>query len=105
LLQICKHNSLLQRYKQNSDIMIEFPICEKASLKSFIKVLRTYGLNQQRPSNIEGLDNSRWKTWVLVDQQEQTLQLRISKEEPLELDHEVAHTKLAKEELQEHDHQ
>jgi UDP-3-O-acyl-N-acetylglucosamine deacetylase len=84
--------------------MLELPICEKTSLKSFIKVLRTYGLDQQRPSNIKRLKNSRLKTQVLVDQQEQTLELRITKEEPLELDHEVAHTRLTKEERQVHDH-
>jgi hypothetical protein len=33
------------------------------------------------------------------------LQLKVIKEESLELNYETAHTRLAKEELQEHDHQ
>jgi hypothetical protein len=39
--------------------MLELPICEKTYFKSFIKVLRTYGLDQHRLSNIKGLENSR----------------------------------------------
>ncbi len=85
--------------------MSKLPICERVSLKSFIKGLRAYRLNQQRPSNIDGLENFKVETQVLVDQQEQTLQLKVIKEESLELNYETAHTRLAKEELQEHDHQ
>jgi hypothetical protein len=62
--------------------MVKLLICEKRSFKSFIKVLKAYGLHQQRPSNTKGLQNSRLKTQVLVVQQEQTLQLTIVKEEP-----------------------
>jgi len=62
--------------------MLELLICEKTSFQSFIKVLKAYGLHQQRPSNTKGLNNSRLETQVLVDQQEQTLQLTIVKEEP-----------------------
>jgi hypothetical protein len=45
MLQIYIHNSFLQKYKQNIFIMLELSICERASLKSFIKVLRAYGLD------------------------------------------------------------
>jgi hypothetical protein len=41
--------------------MSKLPICERVSIKSFIKVLRAYGLDQQRPSNIEGLKNFKSK--------------------------------------------
>jgi hypothetical protein len=61
--------------------MLKLLICEKMNFKSFIKVLKTYGLHQQRPSNTKGLKNSRLKTQVLVDQQEQILQHTIIKEE------------------------
>jgi len=44
--------------------------------------VKAYGLHQHRPNNTKGLNNSRLKTQVLVDQQEQTLQLTIVKEEP-----------------------
>jgi hypothetical protein len=59
MLQVCIHNSFLQRYKQNSNSMSKLPICEKVNFKSFIKVLKAYGLDQQRPSNIEGFKNSK----------------------------------------------
>ncbi len=49
MLQTCTHNSFLQRYKKYSNRMLELPICERANLKSFIKVLRAYGQDQQRP--------------------------------------------------------
>jgi hypothetical protein len=45
MLQVCIHNSLLQRYKQKLDSMLELLICEKVSFKSFIKVLKAYGLD------------------------------------------------------------
>jgi hypothetical protein len=48
--------------------------------------LKAYGLDQQRPSNIEGLKNSKVETQVLVDRQEQMLQLKVAKEKSLELD-------------------
>jgi hypothetical protein len=62
--------------------MLQLLICEKTNFKPFIKVLKAYGLHQQRPSNTKGLKNSRLETQVLVDQQEQTLQLTIVKKEP-----------------------
>jgi hypothetical protein len=62
--------------------MLELLICEKTSFKSFIKVLKAYGLHQHRPNNTKGLKNSRLKTQVLVDKKEQTLQLTIVKKEP-----------------------
>ncbi len=66
--------------------------------------MKAYGLDQQRPSNI-GIESSKLETQVLAYQYEQTLQLIIVKEEPQELDQEIAHTKLAKKELQKFDHQ
>jgi hypothetical protein len=60
--------------------MLEFLICEKTNFKSFIKVLKAYGLHQQRPSKTKALRNFRLKTQILVDPQEQNLQLTIVKE-------------------------
>ncbi len=105
MLEVCINNSLLQRYEQNLDNMWKLPICERTNLKSFIKVLKTYGLNQKMPTNKKGVTNSRLETQVLVYQREQTLQLTIAKKEVLQLDQETAHTRLTKEEVQEHDHQ
>jgi hypothetical protein len=62
--------------------MLKLLICEKTSFKPFIKVLKAYGLHQQKPSNTKGLKNFRLKTQVLVDKKKQTLQLTIVKEEP-----------------------
>jgi hypothetical protein len=64
--------------------MSKLPICEKVNLKSFIEVLKAYGLDQQRPSNIEGLKNSKVETQVLVDQQKQMLQLKVAKKKSLD---------------------
>jgi hypothetical protein len=36
----------------NSFSMLELPNCDKESLKSFINILKAYGLDQQRESNI-----------------------------------------------------
>jgi hypothetical protein len=74
MLQIYIHKSFLQRHKQNFFNMLKLPICERTNLKSFIKVLRAYGLDQQRSNNIEGLvESTRLKTQVLANQQKQTL--------------------------------
>ncbi len=48
--------------------MLKLLICERTNFKSFIKVFKAYGLDQQRPNNIKGLKNSRLETQVLVDQ-------------------------------------
>jgi len=49
--------------------MSKLPICERTNLKSFINVLRAYGLDQHKSNNIEGLiKSSRLKTQVLANQ-------------------------------------
>ncbi len=61
MFYVCTHNSFLQRYEENLDNMLELLICEKRNFKSFIKVLKAYGLHQHRPSNTKRLKNSRLK--------------------------------------------
>ncbi len=82
--------------------MSKLLICER---KSFIKILKAYGLNQYKPNNIKRIKSSTSKTQVLVNQQKQTLQLKVTKEEYQELNQETTHIRLAKEKLQELDHQ
>jgi hypothetical protein len=52
--------------------------CERESLKSFINILKTYGLDQQRESNIGVVENFRLKTKFLA-------YLRVTKKELQEL--------------------
>jgi hypothetical protein len=59
VMEIWIHNSFFQIHKQNSFNMSKLPSCEKNYLKWFINVLRTYGLNQQRSCNIEGIESCR----------------------------------------------
>jgi hypothetical protein len=61
--------------------MLEFPNCEKDSLKFFINILRSYGLDQQWESNIRILEISRLKTKVLAYQPKQGGHRKIAKEE------------------------
>ncbi len=42
--------------------MSKLSICDRANFKSFIKVLRAYGLDQQKSRNIKGLENYKSKT-------------------------------------------
>ncbi len=56
--------------------MLELPNCERDSLKPFINILRTYGLDQQWESNIGVVENSRLEIEVLAHQLEQGGPLR-----------------------------
>jgi hypothetical protein len=51
--------------------MPKFPNWERDNLKSFIKILRAYGLNWQRESNIGVVESYRLETKVLAYQLEQ----------------------------------
>jgi hypothetical protein len=80
--------------------MLELLSCERNNFKSFINILKTYRVDQQRSSNIEIIKNCTSKTQVvLVDQEEQNGHLRIAKEEPQKVDQQNPNTKLTKEEL------
>ncbi len=106
MVQIWIHNNIFQIEKQTSFNLLKVPNYEKNSLKFFINILKTYGLNQQRANNIKGIvESCRSKTQVLTYQQEQKGQLRIAKEKPQEIDQQNPNTKLAKQELQELEHQ
>jgi len=85
--------------------MSKLPSCEKDNLKSFTNILKAYGLDQQRPSNIGVVKSCRLKTQVLTYQQEYKRHLKVSKEEPHEIDQQNPNTRLAKEELQKLEHQ
>jgi hypothetical protein len=61
-MQVWIHNSIFQIHKQNSFSILELPSCEKDSLKSFINILKAYGLDQQRPSNIGVVESCKSKT-------------------------------------------
>jgi hypothetical protein len=63
-----------QCYKQNSASMLKVPNCERDSLKS-------YGLNQQKASNIGVVESVRSKTQVLAYQLEQGGHFIVAKEE------------------------
>jgi hypothetical protein len=65
--------------------MPEFPNCERNNLKSFINILKAYGLDQQRESNIEVVENSILETKVLAYQLEYGGHLRVAKKELREL--------------------
>jgi hypothetical protein len=82
--------------------MSKLPNCEKDSLKSFINILRAYGLDQQRESNIGVVENSRSKAKVLSYQLEQGGHLRIAKEElqELEVNQQILHSRITIEDLQ-----
>jgi hypothetical protein len=43
--------------------------------------LKAYGLDQYKSNNIERIESFKSKTQVLANQQEQTLQLKVAKEE------------------------
>jgi hypothetical protein len=51
-----------QIQKQNSFSMSQLPNCEKDYLKSFINILKAYGLDQQKESNIGVVESSRLET-------------------------------------------
>jgi hypothetical protein len=61
--------------------MLEFPNCERDSLKSFINILRAYRLNQQRESNIGVIKSFRLETKNLAYQPEQGGHFKVAKKE------------------------
>ncbi len=61
--------------------MLKIPNCEKDKLKSFINVLRAYGLDQQNESNIGVTKSFKSKTKVLAYQPKLGGHLRVTKEE------------------------
>jgi hypothetical protein len=65
--------------------MSKLPNCEKYSLKSFINILKAYGLDQQKESNIRVIKSFRLKTKVLACQPKQGRHLRVAKEKLQEL--------------------
>ncbi len=74
--------------------MLKLPNCERTSLKSFIDILKTYGLDQQRESNMRVVENSRLETKVLTYQPEQGGHLRVAKEKLQELEVDQLYAKL-----------
>jgi hypothetical protein len=71
---------ILSTHKENSFNMLELPSCERNSIKYFINILRAYGLNHQRSSNIERVESCRSKTQVvLANQRKQGRHLKIAK--------------------------
>jgi hypothetical protein len=48
--------------------MLELPNCERDSLKSFINILRAYGLDQQKESNIRIVNSFRLEIEILAYQ-------------------------------------
>jgi hypothetical protein len=87
--------------------MLELPNCERDSLKFFINILRTYGLNQQRESKIGVIENFRLETKVLTYQPEQGGYFRVAKEElqELKVDQQNLNSRVAIEDLQQLEHQ
>ncbi len=63
-----------------------FLIMKKDFQKSFINILRAYGLDQEREINIRVVESSRSKTKVLAYQLKQGGHIRIAKEELQELE-------------------
>jgi hypothetical protein len=59
----------------------KFSNYEKDSLKSFFNILKAYGLNKQRESNIGVVKKSKSETKVLTYQPKQGGHLRVVKEE------------------------
>jgi hypothetical protein len=60
--------------------MSELPSCGRDSLKSFINILRSCGLHQQRASNIGVTNSVRSETQILTYQLEQGGHFSIAKE-------------------------
>jgi len=75
------HNPIFQIHKKNYFNMSELPNCERDSLKSFINILRAYGLDQQWENNIKVVESSISKTEVLAYQPKQGGHLKVAKEE------------------------
>jgi hypothetical protein len=50
--------------------MSKLPNCERNSLKSFINILKAYGLDQQREKNIGVIESFKLETKVLAYQLE-----------------------------------
>jgi hypothetical protein len=48
--------------------MLELPNCERDSLKSFINILRAYGLDQQKENNIRIVNSFRLEIEILAYQ-------------------------------------
>jgi hypothetical protein len=82
--------------------MSKLPNCEKDSLKSFINILRSYGLDQQRVSNIVVAKNVRSETQVLTYHLEQGGHFTIAKEElqALKVDQQNLDITITKEDLE-----
>jgi len=82
--------------------MSKLPNCERDNLKSFINILRAYGLNQQKENNIGVVKSSRSEKEVLTYQPKQGRHLRIAKEElqKLKVDLQNLNSRLAKKKLQ-----
>jgi hypothetical protein len=92
---------------QNSFNMSKLPNCERDSLKSFIHILRAYGLDYQRESNIGVVENSRSKIEILAYQSKQGGHFRVAKEElqKLKVDQHNLNSRVAIEDLQQLEHQ
>ncbi len=100
MVQGLDSQSMFQIHKQNSFSMWELPNYKKDSLKSFINILKAYGLDQQRKS-------FRLQIEVLAYQPKQGGHLRVAKKElqELEVDMQNLNSKVAKEDLQQLEHQ
>jgi hypothetical protein len=87
--------------------MLKLPNCERVSLKFFINVLKTYGLDQQRESKIGVIESFRLETKVFAYQPEQGGYLRVAKEElqELKVDQQNLNSRVAIEDLQQLEHQ
>jgi hypothetical protein len=101
------HNPIFQIHKQKNFSMSELSNCERNSLKSFINILKAYGLDQQRESNIVVVESFRLKTKFLAYQLEQGGHLKVTKEklQELEVDQQNLNSIIAIEDLQQLEHQ
>jgi hypothetical protein len=100
MVQGLDSQSMFQIHKQNSFSMSKLPNCEKDSLKSFINILKAYGLDQQRKS-------FRLQIKVLTYQPKQGGHLRVAKRElqELEVDMQNLNSIVVKKDLQQLEHQ
>jgi hypothetical protein len=100
MLQIRKSNNIATFFN-----MLELPSSD-SSLKSFIIILRKYGLDQQHVGNKVGLYKHRSKTKVVLrDLEEQVVNLGVVKHEPQDVEEQKVNIIIAREEEEELEHQ
>ncbi len=79
--------------------MLELPSSDN-SLRSFIMILKAYGLNQQQACNKARLEKHRSKTKVVLgDLEGQGINLKVLKHEPKEVEKQKVDIIVAREEV------